>query len=237
MRHRVPILVAFVCFAAVVMAAEVETVSRVFRLEYLSVSEASAVVQPMLSEIGSLTVQPSQARMTVQDVPEVIDRVARLIDKLDHAPGRYRIQIDLLEGGAKEPYGTVLQVELDARLQKMFKAASFRRLGSSVLEGEIGSSAQAEIGNNFLISFLAQEPEYSKETPWGSPDPGDRIHLRRLVLGRVVVGSDGTRTTEELLRTNVLLSPNQKVYIGAGKSEESENVLVLIVYAQEFGGR
>jgi len=61
--------------------------------------------------------------------------------------------------------------------------------------------------------------------------------LRRLVLGRVVVGSDGTRTTKELLRTNVLLSPNQRVFIGAGKSEESENVLVLIVYAEDFGGR
>jgi hypothetical protein len=231
------ILVIVGWVASVVVAAEVETVSRVFHLEHVSVSEASAAVQPMLSEIGSLTVQPSKNRVTVQDVPEVIDRVARLIDELDHAPGRYRVQIDLLEGGAKEPYGTVLQVELDDRLQRMFKAPSFRRLGSSVLEGEVGIPARADIGNNFLVSFLPLEPEFSKETPWGSPDPGDRLQLRRLVLGRVVVGSDGTRTTKELLRTNVLLSPNQRVFIGAGKSEESENVLVLIVYAEDFGGR
>ena len=237
MWRRVPILIALVWVASVIMAAEVETVSRVFRLEYLSVSEASAAVQPLLSEIGSITVQPSKAKVTVQDVPEVIDLVAQLIDELDRAPGSYRIQIDLLEGGAKEPYGTVLQVELDNRLQRMFKASSFRRLGSSVFEGDIGTSIQGEIGNNYLVSFLPQAPDFSREAPWGSPDPGDRIQLRQLVLGRVVVAADGTRTTRELLRTNVLLSPNQKVFIGAGKSEESENVLVLIVYAQEFGGR
>jgi hypothetical protein len=43
--------------------------------------------------------------------------------------------------------------------------------------------------------------------------------------------------TEELLRTNVLLSPKQTVYIGAGNSEDSEDVLVLIVRAQNFGSR
>jgi hypothetical protein len=35
----------------------------------------------------------------------------------------------------------------------------------------------------------------------------------------------------------MLLSPNQKIYIGAGKAEDTETGLVLIVHAREFGGR
>ena len=85
--------------------------------------------------------------------------------------------------------------------------------------------------------MLARLPEYPESTPWGAPDPGNRLQLRQLVLERKQVAADGTMTTDELLRTNVLLSPKQTVYIGAGNSEESEDVLVLIVHAQEFGSR
>jgi len=223
--------------AAAITAANVETVSRVFRLEHVSVSEASAAVQPMLSDVGSLTLQPKLSRIMVQDAPEVIQRVAELIDKLDHVPGVYSVQIDLLEGGAAMPFGSVQEVPVEDRLRKMFNVDAFHRLGSSTIEGVLGSSAQAELGTSFQVSFFAQLPDRSASSPWGTPDPGNRLHLRQLVLERKMVASDGTMMTHELLRTNVLLSPKQTVYIGAGNSEDSEDVLVLIVHAQEFEGR
>jgi hypothetical protein len=223
--------------AVAVTAANIETVSRVFRLEHVSVSEASAAVQPMLSDVGSLTLQPKLSRIMVQDAPEVIQRVAELIEKLDHVPGLYSVQIDLLEGGAAVPYGSVQEVPVEDRLRKMFNVEAFHQLGSSTIEGVLGSSAQAALGTSFQVSFIAELPEYSQESPWGAPDPGNRIHLRQLVLDRKMVSSDGTLMTHELLRTNVLLFPKQTVYIGAGNSEDSEDVLVLIVHAQEFEGR
>jgi hypothetical protein len=223
--------------AVAITAANVETVSRVFRLEHVSMSEASAAVQPMLSEAGSLTLQPRHSRLTVQDVPEVIDRVAKLIEKLDHVPGVYSVRIDLLKAGESKPYGTVDEIEVEDRLRKMFKATAFHRLGTSTIEGMLGSPVQAELGTSFQVSFIAEIPEYSQASPWGTPDPGNRIHLRQLVLDRKTVASDGTLMTQELLRTNVLLSPKQTVYIGAGNSEDSEDVLVLIVHAQKFEGR
>ena len=84
--------------AAAVTAANLETVSRVFRLEHASVSDASAAIQPMLSEAGSLTLQPKLSRIVVQDQPEIIDRVTELIKNLDHVPGLFTVQVELLEG-------------------------------------------------------------------------------------------------------------------------------------------
>lgn len=237
MLKRSVVFVVVIGIAIVVAAANEKTVSRVFRLEHVSVSAASTAVQPLLSEVGSLTLQPGLSRMTVQDVPEVIARVAKMIDELDNVPGMYRVQVDLLEGGAERPYGSVQEIVANDRLRKMFKVDAFYRLGSSTVEGELGSPAQAELGSSFQVSFLAQHPDHSRDTPWGVPDPGNRIHVRQLVLERKAVASDGTLLTQELLRTNVLLSPKQTVYIGAGNSEDSEDVLVLIVHAQEFGGR
>jgi len=221
--------------AVVAAAANVETVSRVFTLQHVSVSEASAAVQPMLSEHGSLILQPSLSRMTVQDLPQVVERVAVLVADIDSLPESYSIQVELLEGRS-EPYSAATQAQIDQRLRKMFKFPSFRQLGSAVLEGELGSPAQADLGGGFQISFLADTVEYSEDTPWGAPDPGDRVHLRPLILKRVSIEPDGTQEIEILLRTNVLIAPNQKVYIGAGTSEDAENGLVLIVHSQGSGG-
>jgi hypothetical protein len=222
--------------AATVWGASVETVSRVFNLRYLTVAEATTAVQPLLSEQGSLTLQPSRSRITVQDYPEVIDRVVEVIDKLDRSPDRYRVRVELLEGGAEQPFGAVNEVEATDRLRKMFKFPSYRILGSAVLEGDLGSETQASLGTGYQISFLAQYPPHSAETPWGTPDPGDRIQLRMLTLEHLKPGADGEQSSQQCLRTNVLLSPNQKVYIGAGSSEDSATGLVLIVEVQEPGG-
>ncbi len=118
----------------------------------------------------------------------------------------------------------------------MFKFPSYRSLGSAVLEGELGGDTQASLGVGFQISFVAQLPPHSSESPWGAPDPGDRIQLRSLTLERLRAGADGAQLSQQYLRTNVLLSPNQKVYIGAGSSEDPETGLVLIVQVQEPGG-
>jgi hypothetical protein len=228
---------AVIGIATVVAAANSETISRVFRLQHVSVSEASTAIQPMLSEAGSLTLQPKLSRIVVQDEPGIIDRVTALIEELDHIPGIYSIQIDLLKGGAEKPYGSVDEVAVEDRLRKMFKVEAFHRIGNSTIDGVFGSPARAELGTSFQVSLLAHLPEYSESSPWGAPNPGKRLQLRPLVLERKTVAADGTLMTEELLRTNVLLSPKQTVYIGAGNSEDSEDVLVLIVRAQNFGSR
>ena len=119
----------------------------------------------------------------------------------------------------------------------MFNVEAFYRIGSSTIEGVLGSSTQAELGSSFQVSLFAQLPESLGSSPWGVPDPGNRLQLRQLVLERKAVAADRTLVTDELLRTNVLLSPEQTVYIGAGNSEDSEDVLVLIVHAQNFGSR
>jgi len=237
MLRKTLVLVAVIGIAAAVTAANIETVSRVFRLQHASVSDASAAIQPMLSEAGSLTLQPKLSRIVVQDQPEIIDRVTEMIEKLDHVPRAFSIRIELLEGGEPKPYGTRDEIDIEDRLRKMFKAEAFHRLGSSTIEGVLGVRARAEIGSSFQVSLLAQLPEYSEYSPWGAPDPGNRLQLRQLVLERKAVAADGTLMTHELLRTNVLISPKQTVYIGAGNSEDSKEVLVLIVHAQEFGER
>ena len=148
-----------------------------------------------------------------------------------------RETLDLLEGGETTPYGTAQEYKAEETLYKMFKSAAFYRMGSSTIEGRLGEPFQTDLGTSYRISFVAQLPDASNSSPWGVRDPGNQLHLRQLVLERKGIASDGTVMTFELLRTNVLLAPKQTVYIGAGSSEDSGDVLVLIVHAREFGSR
>ena len=127
--------VFWLVLVAVTAASAVETVSRAFTLRYVSVAEATTAVQPLLSDQGSLTLQPSRSRMIVQDFPEVINRVVLLLDELDKLPDSYRIHIELLEGGVEQPFGSANEVEATDRLRKMFNFPSYRILGSAALEG------------------------------------------------------------------------------------------------------
>jgi len=226
---------ALVLAVALTAGADLETVVHVFQLRHASVTEASAAIQPMLSDRGSITVQPRQARITVQDLPDVVQRVADLIDEIDRMPMSYRIQVDLLEGTSR-PLPVEQQIRVDERLAGMFKFPAFRRLGSAVFECDLGSPSSAELGNGFKISFLAETTGFSQDSPWGTPDPGNRIHLRWLQLDRLRPTEDGRRTSDEILRTSIFIAPKQKVFIGAGKSEDSTDGLVLIVEAQDVGG-
>jgi len=235
MLRRSLLFVAMLGVAIGVVTADVETISRTFTLEHAEVTEVSAAVQPLLSEAGSMTLRPKQSTIVVQDQPEVIDRVTALIEELDHLPGSYSVRFDLLEGGKPKPFGTSDEVRVEERVQKMFNAATFYLLGRSTIEGVSGSPALAELGSSFQVSFHAQVAEPRSSSPWGAREPGTRLHLRQLVLERIQVEADGTVVTDELLRTNVQLSAKQTVYIGAGNSEDSKEVLVLIVHAEEFG--
>ena len=237
MLRRSVLLVAAIGIAVALSAADVEIISRVFTLKHVPVSDVSTAVQPMLSEAGSLTLQPKLSRIVVQDEREIIDKVTALIEKLDHLPGHYSVEIELLEGTDPRPYGTRDEIEAEDRLREMFNVEAFRRLGKSVVEGELGNRAQVALGHDHRVSFLAEAHEAPSNAPWGTPKLQDRISLRPLVLERLEVSTDGQLTTRELLRTNVLISQEQTVYIGAGDSEDSGNVLVLIVRAKETGSR
>lgn len=229
--------VAVIGIASALVAADADIISRAFELEHASVLDVSAAVQPLLSETGSLTIQPKLARIVVQDRSDVINRVTTLIEELDNVPGLYSVQVELLEGTEPKPFGTRDEVEANARLRKMFNVAAFRRLGRSTIEGQLGDRAQVNLGTNFRVSFLPQPPESPDRVPWGTPHQGNKINLRPLLLERLESSSDGELTAQELLRTNVLLAQEQTVYIGAGNSEDTDHVLVLIVHAIETGSR
>ena len=209
-------------------ADQTSTTVRVFNLKNASMIEAFIAIEPLLSDDGSVTVQPSRGRITIQDTPGVVGRISALIAELDRIPGEYRIEVELLEGLDVEEVSE-LPPELDRRLHRMFPFKSYRRAGRTVFQGEFGQPTMALLNRSYRLSFLAETSNVSESTPWGVADLGNRTQVKWLRLDRLTVGADGGEKVNELLRTTVYLSPRQKMIIGAGSSEDSASGLVLIL--------
>lgn len=223
------------CFVVLLLAASAlpaadspATTVRVFNLKNATVVEAFTAIEPLLSDRGSITVQPTRGRITIQDSPVIVDRITTVIGELDRVPGEYRIEVELLEGlDVERP--SDLAPELDRRLQRMFPFKSYRRAGSAMFQGELGQPTAAAIGNNYRLSFLANSLNVSESMPWGVAGVANRTQVKWLRLDRFSTGPGGVEQVDELLRTTVLLSPKQKMIIGAGSSEDSGRGLVLIL--------
>ena len=229
MLKRSILVVFFSTFAVALTAADqTSTTVRVFNLKNVAVIEAFTAIESMLSDDGSITVQPSRARFTIQDSPEVVGRISALMAELDRIPGEYRIEVELLEGLDTEVVSD-LAPELDRRLHRMFPFKSYRRAGRTVFQGEFGQPTTASLSRKYRLSFLAEPSSVSESTPWGVADLGNRTQVKWLRLDRLTVGNGGGEKVDELLRTTVFLSPRQKMIIGAGSSEDSASGLVLIL--------
>ncbi len=227
-RKAVFVLLLSVVTLAFQAAGQSETIVRVFNLKNASVVEAFTAIEPLLSDDGSVTVQPARGRITIQDSPQIVGRITKLLDELDRIPGEYRIEVELLEGLDTERVSD-LPPELDRRLHRMFPFKSYRRAGRTVFQGEFGQPTTASLSPTYRLSFLAEPSSVSESTPWGVADIGDRTQVKWLRLDRLTTKAGGREQLDELLRTTVYLSPQQKMIIGAGSSEDSANGLVLIL--------
>jgi hypothetical protein len=228
-RSSIIVLVSVVAVVVAVAAvAQSVTTVRVFNLKNASVGEVFKAIEPLLSQQGSVTVQPSLGRFTIQDTPEAVNRITRVMDQLDRVPGEYRIEVELVEGLDTE-HASDLPPELDRRLHRMFPFKSYRRAGRTVFQGEFGQPTSAAIGERYRLSFLAESSNVPESTPWGVADVANRTQVKWLRLDRLVSRPGSGDEIDELLKTTVFLSPRQKMIIGAGSSEDSSSGLVLIL--------
>lgn len=238
-RLRVGLLALLVPLLA---AAAPTTVARVFDLEHLRLGDAALLVQPLLSEEGSLTLEPRDARLTVQDRPEVVDRVARLLLALDRPPARYRVLARLYEATTDPGSGDASAADL--KLGEVLRFTSFRLVGETRLEGEVGGSARADLGDGFVIRFEVEPGERRIEVtsvaagppvvrppdvdPARAVDPAAaRIRLEQLALLRIA-----SARQVEVLRSSVALSTGQQVVLAASSSESARRGLVLVLRAE-----
>ena len=95
------IALALVLAGAAAAAAQSEPALLVhaYTLRHQPAAEALALVHPLLSERGSVQLQPGGNTLVIRDEQAVVERVAALLREFDHAAKKLAIRIQVVRAG------------------------------------------------------------------------------------------------------------------------------------------
>ena len=192
-----------------------------YTLRHQPAAEALDLVHPLLSQRGSVQLQPGGNTLVVRDEAAVVDRVVELLREFDHAAQKLALRIQVVragDGGTGEPLGR----ELAERLGELLRYDSYRVVAAAELEAREGDLASYELGEEYRIGFQL-----------GTLMSGDRLKLHDFEVSR----QGGEEESRRLLRTQVNLRLGRPMILGLAKNESSRRALLLVLTCTLAGDR
>jgi len=205
-----------------------EVVVRVFALKYHAPEDAVAVVRPVLTEGGSVIVQPKGNVLTVRDSAAAVERAARTIAAWDVAPRSIDLRITLIRAAVEPRPGPgvapvpVMERELEGigdRLRQLFRFTSYTRLDTLLVQGAEGQTVTSVLGRDYRIEFQIE----------GSDDLR-QVRLKGLTFEhlRPVPGPGIAVPRGDILRTTLNVPVDQPFILAVGRDEAATGALVLV---------
>ncbi len=221
------ILAASLALSVLAAPASAEKQVQVFTIHFHSKAEAWQVVEPLLSPDGSITLQRDSNSISVQDDVAVLQRIAAALAEWDVAPPNYVIRVRMLIGTTTPPTSgkaAPLISGIGQDLQKVFHFTSYREVDTLQVTAADGGGVEASLGGRYHIRFTVR----------GVPQDDRRIQLVGLELSRKMNGGGqgGGEVLRSILKSNVSLGIGQTFVLGAARSEDANQGLVLVLWAQ-----
>jgi len=210
---------------AVAAAVSAEPVGvKVFVLRYKRVEEATLLVRPLLSDSGSIMLQPRINALTITDRPAALNTIGPALAQFDIPPRGFSIAVKMVRARADAAAGD-LSKEIGGignKLSQVFRFNDYALIDSAVLGGAEGDSVSYLLGGEYRLTFRI-EPAGQSPT----------LRLSAFALAREKTTFNGRRVDVPLFRTTLNVGLNQTLVLGASKEEASKKALLLILLVQE----
>lgn len=209
------LLVSAVAFAD---AAEKSLSVRTFTFKYKDAEKAAAIIKPLISAEGSLSIQPSTNALVVTDRPENLKTIARALGEFDVAPQLFRLSVRLVAASRAEANPPRVPDELKDIAPKlaMLRFNSLEALGDVNVTGKEGDPGIVEMPSGYRAEFK-----------FGEYDPAsDSIKVSDFRLSRLQ-----KEQLTSLLKTTLNLRLGQTYIVGATKAPDSQRALMIVLVA------
>jgi type II secretory pathway component HofQ len=219
---RTALVAGLIAVSAAASAAEPVGV-KVFVLRYKRVDEATLLVRPLLTDSGSILLQPKINALTVTDRPAALNTIGQALAQFDVPPRGFSIAVKMVRARADASAGD-LSKEIGGignKLREVFRFNDYALIDSAVLAGAEGESVSYLLGGEYRLTFRIE--------PAGQ---GSTLRLSSFGLARER-SEAGRRLDTPLFRTSVNVALNQTLVLGASKEEASRRALLLILLVQE----
>src|SRR5450756_2107632 len=208
-------------------APQTQTVVTVFTLKHRKVEDALAVLRPLLSDSGAVSVvlETNLNSLTVRGTPARVEQITRAVAAFDVPLRAIDIAVTLVKSaGEKARAAEKTNVSEEIRgigekLKKLFNVTDFIRLDSVVVQGIEGQRIAYVMGGGYRLEFLLDPAR-----------DGTQVQLRDLSLERMRHEA-GREVRGEIVRTSINVNLGQPYILGVGRDASAGDKLFIVFFA------
>ncbi len=204
-----------------------ELVLHAYTLRYRQASDAISLVFPLLSQRGTVELQPATNTLVIRDSRAALGRVIPVLRSYDHPSRPLNLEIYIVRASRTDGADaqTVTRSNLPASLTRRLRAL----LPYDVYQGE--AQAQLASREGQAVTYVLGG-EYEVSFRFGTLVENQRVRLSDF---RILKKTDERRAGTALIHTNLLLPMEQTTSFVLTRTEESREAL-MVVLTVHYGG-
>ena len=208
------------------------------KLKYIKARQVQSLLTGYQSGLGRIRIQDELNIITVQDIPEIVEKMLALLKKIDVKPVDILFTVDLILGigesskdasnvsrfrKAVEYYKKIESDPLIKELKKVLSYKYYNKVGSSFLRVQDGGYSDHRIGGSDLDLELRLVPRYVRE----EKEDVFQLELRlRQFTGYV---HEGVKKYQTLINTPLTIKGGERTVVGVSKLDGGDKALILIL--------
>jgi hypothetical protein len=194
---------------------------RSFSFKFKQADKAAAAIKPLLSNEGSMSIQPSSNSLVVTDRAENMKAVAKMIGDFDKEPQSFRLYVRIVSAARVEGTPKIADDLKDvARKLAILPYNSYESVGEATVQGKEGDPGLIDMSTGYRANFK-----------FGEYDPAsDSIAVNDLQIAKLTGAQKDQLTT--LLKTTLNLTIGQTYVLGASKAPQSQRALMIVLVAR-----
>lgn len=217
---------------------EPELRKELVKLKYIQARQVHQLLTGYQSEYGRIRIEEGLNIVTIQDTPEIVERMLSVIKTIDVKPVDILFTVELIVGSFEEELEEVKVVgkkasskglESDPLMKEMQRVMRFKtlnKIGSALMRVQDNKYSEQRIGGSGLEFRLQLTPRYVREEKGDTFQVNiDLRHYRVIEVG----GLKQAPRTVQLIETAFTLRSGDKTIVGVSKLDGGDKALILVI--------
>lgn len=211
------------------------------KLKYVEADEVHKVLRSFQSPYGRITSNDDLNIITIQDTPEIVDKMLSIIKEIDVKPVDILITLDLILGSMdlvkvpdlarlveeRQPVKALEHDPIIKELKSFLGYNHYYRIDSSFLRIQDDKHSELKVGGHDLDLRLRLRPHYVREKK------GDtfqlELHLIQHISGIKTEKIERKEKEIILIGTNLTVKSGERTVVGVSKLDGGNRALILIL--------
>ena len=200
--------------------------TKAYTLRHQPAADALALISPLLSERGSVELQPVGNTIVVRDLQAHILRIVPVLRNFDHPRRDVRIEVRIVRASVQPTTGAArvstgpseLSAVLTSRLRELLRFQHYDLLAGVDLASREVEELSYDVGEDYRVDMRV-----------GTVLATRRIKLHDFRISRAKEAGEW----KQLIHTNLELTLGEPMVLGLATTEASEHALMVVLTCQQ----